>query len=438
MSEIRTPLSEVFAAAARTTQRVLHGESLETAMDYEDVDAFAPQSRAAFRDYCMGSLRDWRALEWIAQQSAERTQFTPQVLGALLNVALYALRSTKVAPHVIVSQAVAACELLDALPAKGLLNGALRGFQRRAPELERALTKQSPAVQWSYPDWWIARLKSEWPEHWQQIAQSGNRKPPMALRVNVTKISRDDYLAQCGHEATAFGRAGVMLKRPIPAAQLYGYAGGLVSIQDGGAQLCAEALALEEGMRVLDACSAPGGKSAALLERAKIALVAVDRDAPRQATTREGLARLGLKAEVKVSDVAQLNGWWDEKPFDRILLDAPCTASGVVRRHPDGKWLKRETDLRNLVALQAELLANLWKTLKPGGTLAYITCSVFREENDRQVSHFLSANADAKVRSVVWSEGVVAHGMGQLLPAGAPNTHNHDGFFCALLDKAAR
>jgi 16S rRNA (cytosine967-C5)-methyltransferase len=438
MSEIRTPLSTVFAAAARTTQRVLHGESLETAMDYEDVEAFAPQSRAAFRDYCMGTLREWRSLEWLAQQSAARTQFAPQVLGALFNVALYALRRTKVAPHVIVSQAVAACEELDALPAKGLLNGALRGFQRRAEELERTLTKQSPAVQWSYPDWWIARLKSDWPQQWQHIAQAGNRKPPMALRVNTQKIARDDYLQQCGHEAVAFGRAGVMLNRPIPAAQLYGFSGGLVSIQDGGAQLCADALEVKDGMRVLDACSAPGGKSAALLERAMIELVAVDRDALRQNTTREGLTRLGLKAEVKVADVAHLPSWWDKQPFDRILFDAPCTASGVVRRHPDGKWLKRETDLTNLVALQADLLRNLWKTLKPGGSLAYITCSVFRDENDRQIERFLSANADSKLRSVVWPEGVVAYGMGQLLPAGAPTTHNHDGFFCVLLDKAAR
>ena len=438
MTETRTPLSEVFAAAARTTQRVLHGESLETAMDYEDVESFAPQSRSAFRDYCAGSLRDWRALEWLAQQSAGRTQFAPQVLGALLNVALYALRSTKVAPHVVVSQAVAACEQLDALPAKGLLNGALRGFQRRADELERALTKQSPGVQWSYPDWWIARLKADWPEQWQQIAQAGNRKPPMALRVNVQKNTPANWLAQSGLDATPFGPAGVMLKRPIPASQLAGFNEGLVSIQDAGAQLCAEALDLTEGMRVLDACSAPGGKTAALLERANIHLVAVDRDAARQATTREGLARLGLKADVKVADVAHLPSWWDEVPFDRILLDAPCTASGVVRRHPDGKWLKRETDLTNLAALQADLLASLWKTLKPGGLLAYITCSVFREESDRQITRFLSANPDAKLRSVVWPEGVVAVGMGQLLPAGAPNTHNHDGFFCALLEKAAR
>jgi 16S rRNA (cytosine967-C5)-methyltransferase len=433
-----TPLAQILSGATRVVQSVLAGRSLEAAMAAESLTGWDMRARASLRDYVSGTLREWRVLQSLVHWSAGRTMFTPNVLEPLLAVSLYGLRGTRVPPHTVVSQAVDASVALAGAQTKGLVNAVLRGYQRREEEFRNRLAHEPDAVRMSYPDWWVERLAADWPQDASAILRAGNVKAPMALRVNPKKITRDLWLAQATEFAitgTPFGAYGVLLATPVPTAQLPGFGDGQVSVQDAGAQIVADAMPLADGLRVLDACAAPGGKSAALLQRANIALTALDVDPLRQRTTKELLRRLELRADVRVGDAGDTASWWDSKPFDRIVLDAPCTASGVIRRHPDGKWLKRASDLASLTQEQARLLDALWPTLAPGGILLYVTCSVFRDENERQIAQFLARHNDASQQTVVWPAGLDVKGGGQLLPAGAPSTHNHDGFFCAALSK---
>jgi 16S rRNA (cytosine967-C5)-methyltransferase len=432
---VQTALSVVIAAAVQSCEQVLAGRNADAAMSQHNTSRWDPAARSAMRDWTLGSLRHWRANGLLARAAAQRTVFAPETLGNLLTVALYGLRFSRVAPHVVVSQAVEAAEVLGIAHTKGLVNGVLRGYLRRKVAFDQQLAEAPIAHQLSYPDWWVERVAQDWPQPWQEILAAGNEKPPMAIRVNRRKIAPDAYFSSSGQSGRRFASAGILLDAPMPTAQLSGFAAGEVSVQDAGAQLCVEQLQLVDGQRVLDACSAPGGKSAAIAEMAEVTLIALDNDSARQRSTSELLARLGLPGTVRVGDAATPASWWDGTPFDRILLDAPCTASGVIRRHADGKWLKRATDLPALVALQRAMLDALWPLLKPGGMLLYVTCSVFRDENDRQIAHFLSHHPDAQQRPVVWPRGVGASEPGQLLPGGAASTHNHDGFFCAQLWK---
>jgi 16S rRNA (cytosine967-C5)-methyltransferase len=436
---LNTPLSVVLSSATRVVQSVMAGRSLEAAMAAESQSGWEPRARASLRDYVSGTLRDWRVLQSLTHWSAGRTTFAPSVLEPLLAVALYGLRSTRVPAHTVVSQAVDASVALAGPQTKGLVNAVLRGYQRRAAEFDDRLSHEPEAVQLSYPDWWANRVHTDWPHDAAAMLLAGNSKPPMAVRVNPLKTTREAWLALAqaqGITGAAFGQFGVLLSAPVPTAQLPGYTQGWVGVQDAGAQIVVDTLPVAAGMRVLDACAAPGGKCAALLQRADIALTALDIDAMRQRNTKETLRRLGLRADVRVGDAGEPAGWWDGNPFDLILLDAPCTASGVIRRHPDGKWLKRATDLAALTQEQARILDALWLTLAPGGALCYVTCSVFRDENERQIAQFLSRHPDAKPQTVVWPIGTDAREGAQLLPGGAPSTHNHDGFFCAVLAKS--
>jgi 16S rRNA (cytosine967-C5)-methyltransferase len=255
--------------------------------------------------------------------------------------------------------------------------------------------------------------------------------------VNRRAISRDEYiacLAQQGIAARPVSDAGVTLATPKAVVELPGYASGWFSVQDAGAQLAAPLLDVHDGMRVLDACAAPGGKTMHLAELANLDLTAVDVDAARVARLAENLARLHLDAQLVVADAVEIATWWDGNPFDRILLDAPCTASGVVRRHPDAKWSRRESDVESFVAQQTRLLDALWHCLARGGSLLYATCSVFCAENEDQVEAFLTRHADALRHDITFASDCAAIG-GQLLPAPPAAAHNHDGFFYALLRK---
>lgn len=342
--------------------------------------------------------------------------------------------------HTVVSQAVEAAKTgRDTAAQAGFLNACLRRFQREAPALLKT-ARSDPAARWNHPAWWLQRLQRDHPDHWEAILAANNRPAPMALRVNRRHLSREAYgehLRAQGLTAHPVGDDGWVLAQPSPVDRLPGFAEGWVSVQDPAAQRAAPLLldgaALAPGARVLDACAAPGGKTAHLLERADLDVWALELDASRLPRIHQNLERLGLRATVRQADAAATDTWWDGRRFDAILLDAPCTASGIVRRHPDVRWLRRETDVAQLAALQRRLLDALWPLLKTGGRLLYATCSVFRAEGADQVRAFLERHTDA----------VAYPAPGHLLPPppGQPGEFNdnlageHDGFFYARLDK---
>jgi 16S rRNA (cytosine967-C5)-methyltransferase len=415
------PLSHTLAAASRVVARVLGGASLTAVLDEDARGA----SRPAVQDLAYGTLRDYGAPEAILTVLA-RKPIPDRAVHALLLCALHALRHERRAPHTVVDEAVTACAELGHAAARGLVNALLRNYLRRREALEAEARGSEPA-RFGYPAWWIARVHRAHPEAWEAALAAGNTRPAMTLRVNRRKLSVEACLAKLaalGIDARRVGEVAVRLSQPRGVERLPGFAEGEVSVQDAGAQLAAPLLDARSGMRVLDACAAPGGKSVHLLELADLDLLALDRDAERAPRIGATLERVGLAAQVRVGDAGDPAGWWDGKPFDRVLLDVPCSASGVVRRHPDIKWLRREADLDGFAREQSRLLAALWQLLVPGGKLLYATCSVFPEENGAVIDAFLARRDDAR-RLLL--PGL---GDGQLLP-----DDEHDGFFYALLEK---
>ena len=303
--------------------------------------------------------------------------------------------------------------------------------------------QRTPTGRYNHPDWWVERLQADWPEHWQALLAANDRHPPMTLRVNTRRGSVAAYLARlsvAGLPGRPVGTQGVVLNSPCPVGRLPGFAEGDVSVQDAAAQLAAPLLlagpALPPGARVLDACAAPGGKTAHLLELADLDVLALDHDAERLSRVGETLSRLRLPARMQAGDAGMPATWWDGRPFDAILLDAPCTASGIVRRHPDVRWLRRASDVSTLAALQARLLDALWPLLKPGGRMLYCTCSVFKAEGQAQIDAFLQRQSGARQQAAPASPG-------HLLPlpdneaaaVRAESSGTGDGFFYALLHK---
>ncbi|WP_291065615.1 16S rRNA (cytosine(967)-C(5))-methyltransferase RsmB [Hydrogenophaga sp.] len=345
------------------------------------------------------------------------------------------------AAYTVVDQAVAAVRLGRGRPQQAaFVNACLRRFLRERARLQ-ALLAQQPQARWNYPLWWIERLQRDHPARWQGILQAGNQAGPMTLRVNRRRTDRSSYrqdLLQLGCKSSLVGDDGLVLEAAQPVQRLPGFAQGACSVQDAAAQLAAGLLldgrSWGPHARVLDACAAPGGKTAHLLERAELDLLALDVDARRCERIHDNLQRLGLCAQVRCADAARPADWWDGRAFDAILLDAPCSASGIVRRHPDVRWLRRASDIEALVAIQRRLLEALWPLLKPGGRLLYCTCSVFRAEGEQQVQAFLERHRQA----------VLSPSPGHLLPAvrgsvGELNDNrpgDYDGFFYACIDKA--
>ncbi|HFE32048.1 MAG TPA: 16S rRNA (cytosine(967)-C(5))-methyltransferase RsmB, partial [Gammaproteobacteria bacterium] len=321
----------------------------------------------------------------------------------------------------------------------GLVNAVLRNFQRQAEELLAAADASEPG-RWAHPQWLIDSVRTAWPDDWQRILTANNERAPMTLRVNVRQQSRDDYLqrleqAGIDAEATTHSDGGIRLRSPCDVTQLPGFSEGAVSVQDEAAQLAAQLLDVRPGQRVLDVCAAPGGKTAHILERSDdIALLAVDIEARRLQRVTDNLQRLGLQAEVREGDARRPDDWWDGRPFERILLDAPCSASGVIRRHPDIKLLRRPGDIETLLELQGEILRAIWPLLAPGGMLLYATCSVLPQENQQRVAAFLAEQPDAEGRPLEADWGR-ASGIGrQILPGGVAQM---DGFYYACLHKRA-
>jgi 16S rRNA (cytosine967-C5)-methyltransferase len=414
----KTSLAFALLQAARIDAAVFAGQSLADGL----LDRVDPAVHPAVQDLVYGSLRAYGYGDFQLARLLARPLDVPEV-HALLLVALYRLETWPDGAHTVVDQAVAAAGELAGGRLRGLVNGVLRNYLRQQSQLQAAAEADAVAAA-RHPDWWLRRLQAAYPADWPGIVAAGNRPPPMALRVNCRRGTRDEYLARLQAEdmvAAPIGETGLALARPVPVDRLPGFAAGLVSVQDPGAQMAAVLLDPVAGSRVLDACAAPGGKTAHLLERSDLDLLALDLKPSRCRRIADNLSRLGLQAEIATADCARLDAWWDGRPFDAVLADVPCTASGVVRRNPDAKWLRREADIASFAATQARILAALWRVVRPGGKLLYATCSLFPEENGGQIAAFLAAHPEARRDHEQ-----------QILPSV-----DHDGFYYCRLEKHA-
>jgi 16S rRNA (cytosine967-C5)-methyltransferase len=434
-------LEEAQRQAALAVRRVLDGATLYAALAAvaPDEPPDAGRRRSLVAELAYGTLRHWGTLDALTRRLATKP-FSDPVLATLVGVALYQLAHTRAPQFAVVDRAVASASVLVRPAAKSLVNALLRRYLRERDRLDEAV-RDDPVARFSHPWWWIERVRASLPDDWQAVLDAGNTRPPLTLRVNRRATSVDRYLEACERAAIvahAAGDAGVIIDVPRPVRELPGYCEGAFAIQDLAAQCAAPLLDVASGMRVLDACAAPGGKTAHIAETSEIVLDALDSDESRLPRIRENLARLrvgGPDVRVLRGDAAAPAQWWDGRPYDRILADVPCTASGVVRRHPDGKWLRRESDVAAFVATQARILDALWATLAPGGRLLYATCSVFAEENERQVDAFVARHGDA-LREILTFPAGACHRGGQLLPSLPGEGHNQDGFFYARLRKA--
>ncbi len=430
----------------------------------------APLARGAVQDIAYRTMRRLGLVDWLIRQRVSKAP--PPAVANMLACAFALLvddeANAAYTPFTVVDQAVRAVSARrDVAFAKGLVNAVLRGFLRER-EASLAAAQSDEVARWNYPRWWIDAVRAAAPDAWQAILAAGNTQGPLTLRVNARRTNAADYvkrLQAANIDAVKIGDDAVRLATPLPVDRIPGFMDGDVSVQDAGAQAAAPLLNVRDGQRVLDACAAPGGKSGHLLELADIDLIALESDATRAARIGENFARLGFAADdpahprrhaqVVVGDAGDPAAWYDGQPFDRILADVPCSASGIVRRHPDIRWLRRPTDIAALAGEQRRIVDALWPLLKPGGELLYVTCSIFPEEGEAQARWFESTHADA----------VRLDAPGQLLPAaiGAPaggadsgaagearppaagseaharavpgRTADHDGFFYARFQK---
>jgi 16S rRNA (cytosine967-C5)-methyltransferase len=419
-----TALATALRDAAQVVARVAAGASLTG--EFERIaDEGAPTPRSALLDLTHGTLRRYGRVQAIVRQLSRRERGDPMA-EALLWCSLYALESGRYAEYTVVDQTVRACALLELWSAKGYVNALLRGFLRERGSIE-ARIQSDPEARYQHPRWWIDLVKEAYPEHWEAILSAGNSHPPMCLRVNRRRSAVAEYREKLGAQGIAarhLGDEALLLERPVPIERLPGFVEGQVSVQDAGAQRAARCLELVAGQRVLDACAAPGGKAGHLLETAEVQLTALEVDAARCARLERNLARLGFTARIANADCTRLADWWDGVPFERILADVPCSASGIARRHPDIKWLRRANDVGAFAARQGQLLDSLWQVLGADGKLLYATCSVFPQENGAVIDAFLARTPRAA--RVPLADGAAAQGL--------PDAER-DGFYYALIHK---
>jgi 16S rRNA (cytosine967-C5)-methyltransferase len=425
--------------AAEIVRQVIAGRSLDAALD-ETLAVLPPARRsdaALIQEMVYGTLRWLEQLQAVLALYLEKPlKNKDQDLFALLLVGLYQLEYMRTPKHAAVMETVAAAEDLNKAWAKNLLNAVLRGFLRE-PQRAQQKIESDPCLLFSHPPWLVDQIQRSWPEHWQPILTANIQRPPLTLRVNLLKRSRAAYLQelkQAGHEASVNNETdcGLTLAQPVPVTQLPGFAEGVVSVQDTAAQLAAILLDAQPGQRVLDACAAPGGKTGHVLERTPGAdLVALDKDPQRLERVRQNLQRLSLSAQLMVGDAAKPQDWWDNRPFDRILADAPCSATGVIRRHPDIKIHRTPADIAALKNTQKQILEGLWPLLTHGGKLLYVTCSILTQENENQITRFLACHGDAAEIKLTVPSGI-PRAVGQQI---LPGEQGMDGFYYACLQK---
>ena len=432
-------------AAARALAAVLAGKASLNSSLPQQLDKVAVRDRGLTQELAFGAARWQPRLSALAAKLLQKPfKNADKDVEALLLVGLYQLLYTRIPAHAAIGETVACIDKLKKPSLKGLVNAVLRNAQRDGAALLIEL-EHDPVVRTAHPRWLQKAVKASWPEHWEAICAANNAHPPLILRVNRRHTSRDAYLAElqhCGIEGSAcqFSRDGILLAQACDVTGLPGFAAGHVSVQDEAAQLAAELLQLAPGQRVLDACCAPGGKTCHLLEvEPQLAhVLAVDLEAKRLQRVRENLDRLGLDAQLIAADGRAVDSWWDGQQFQRILLDAPCSATGVIRRHPDIKIARQAEDIAPLATLQGELLDALWPTLAVGGILLYATCSVLPQENSLNIAAFLARTPDARELEIGAQTGQVVAGIVQ--PHGRqllPQVDGHDGFYYAKLTKVA-
>jgi 16S rRNA (cytosine967-C5)-methyltransferase len=427
-------------AAARALAAVLNGKASLGSSLPPQLDRVEPRDRGLAQDLAFGTARWQPRLALLAEKLLQKPfKAADRDVEALLLIGLYQLFYTRIPPHAAIGETVACVDKLKKSSLKGLLNAVLRRAQREGEQLLAEL-ERDPVVRTAHPRWLQKALKAHWPEHWEAICAANNAHPPLILRVNRRHGSRDDYLAElraAGVEAEpcTFSLDGIRLQQACDVTGLPGFAQGRISVQDEAAQLAAELLELAPGQRVLDACCAPGGKTCHLLEAQPqlAAVVAVDLEEKRLVRVRENLARLSLQAELIAADARAVAQWWDGQAFQRILLDAPCSATGVIRRHPDIKLTRQAEDIPALAQLQGELLDALWPTLAVGGILLYATCSTLPTENTEVIAGFLARTPGARELDIAGPFGLKQPHGRQLLA----QAEDHDGFYYAKLIKIA-
>lgn len=428
------------AKAATILNKLLAHEGSLANLLTRPISGDGVQEFPLLQEICFGTCRWYYQLDAILNLLLTKPLKTKDGdLRCLLLIGLYQLHFLRVPSYAVVNETVSATQALGKGWAKGLINGVLRNFLRDADALVEQV-QRTASSKFAHPVWFIKRMEKAWPDHWEAILTANNQHPPMTLRVNESRVSRVEYLSLL-NDASIPAREGTLassciyLNGPCSVDSLPGFADGLVSVQDEASQLIPALLALQSGDSVLDACAAPGGKTCHILEsgHSLSRVVALDDDARRLEKLHQNLLRLQLTAEVIVADAGAVNGWWDGESFDRILLDAPCSATGIIRRHPDIKILRRPDDLGKLREIQRTLLDRLWTCLKPGGLLLYSTCSVLPEENSEIIAAFLQCQSDAKHEEIQAQWGVECAQGRQLLP----HPDGHDGFYFATLRKAS-
>ncbi|MGE6463675.1 16S rRNA (cytosine(967)-C(5))-methyltransferase RsmB [Pseudoalteromonas tetraodonis] len=428
-------VSNVRALAAETLYNVVDkGASLNQELPFAS-QGLSPKDKALLQQICYGVLRYLPSLENYCQHLVEQPlKGKRRIFQFLLYVGIYQLQHMRVPPHAAISETVNALQQLRALGLKGLINAILRSFQRQQVELEEK-AKQIPVCLYNHPNWFIKQVKEAYPDSWEDILEANQQQAPMWLRVNQSQFSTQEYSEMLTandieHTLNPDFIDGIKLSKPRDVFSLPEFDTGACSVQDAAAQLAARYLDPQNSDSILDACAAPGGKTCHILELADADVLALDSDATRLERVKQNLERIGLGADLQCGDASQPHTWWDEEQFDRILLDVPCSATGVIRRHPDIKWLRRASDINDLSTLQGDILDSIWPLLKPGGTLVYATCSVLPQENQQQVAKFLANNEDAEHIPLHSEDTKTTPGL-QLLPGES------DGFYYAKLVKKA-
>ena len=418
--------------AANCVSEVIKGHNLNHVFDrhFDHHSHITPQQKSIAIFLAYGAIRFLGENQFFIRKLINK-KITNKKIEALLCVALFQLNHDQSNDFTIVNEAVEAAKFINKSWAGSFVNGVLRNFIRQKDNLKSELKNDEEAF-YSYPLWWIQLIKEAYNKDWESILLNGNKHPPLTLRINVRKINLKQYEEKLKSESIKYrvlGDIALELTQPIPVEKIPGFIEGEVSVQDFGAQLAAKLLDLKDGQVCLDACSAPGGKTGHMLEIADIELVSIDQQKERLYKVKENLERLQLHAQLKCADLLAIKSWWNDKLFDRILLDTPCSASGVVRRHVDIKWLRRPRDIEMFAKQQKIMLQAMWQLLKKGGKLLYATCSIFPDENQRVIDDFIKEHSDAK--EVKWSvDSKYSKYENQLIPS-----ENHDGFFYALFEK---